>query len=468
MGVAGKRGIRAKTAQKRIRRIRLLAAAWLTCSGALAAEELPDFVTRIDAGKIVTVADGDFVAASYADGRLAPVERGFKDRLSVVSWDTGYPQRADLEVSNSVTAPPEVLAVSEDGDTAFVIERLGQRLPGQQEVSELPAGRWLSIIDLSTGGSPRLIARIALEQSPEALALHPQARWLAVVSNADGQATLHLLPLRGRQPGQVQSFPLTGNYGPGDAAGAATASNVAWHPMGDALAVNFNTRNRIRFLRMRTDVQGRAELYPWGAPVEVGVDPFVGRFTPDGNHYLSADWGRDFAATSLEGRLPQQRSRLSVVRLESPTALLTTAPLAEAAQARHRRIGGAETDLSSEGLAVSPDGTLVATVNMRGTALPSSSPRFQREASVSLFRFDAVTGALEKQGDYRFEGVLPEGGSFDRSGRHFLATVFEYHDGQPSGGGIEVFQIQPGARTTLQRLGRIPMPHGVHHVVVSD
>lgn len=447
----------------------MLAAAWLACSGALAAEELPDFVTRIDAGKIVTVADGDFVAASYVDGRLAPVERGFKDRLSVISWDTGYPQRADLEVSNSVTAPPEVLAVSEDGDTAFVIERLGQRLPGQQKVSELPAGRWLSIIDLSTAGSPRLIARIALEQPPEALALHPQARWLAMVSNADGLATLHLVPLRGRQPGPVQSFPLTGDYGAGDdAAGAATASNVAWHPMGDALAVNFNTRNRIRFLRMRTDAQGRAELYPWGAPVDVGVDPFVGRFTPDGNHYLSADWGRDFAATSLEGRLPQQRSRLSVVRLESSTAPLTTASLAEAAQARHHRIGGAETDLSSEGLAVSSDGTLVATVNLRGTALPSSSPRFQREASVSLFRFDAATGALEKQGDYRFEGVLPEGGSFDRSGRHFLATVFEYHDGQPSGGGIEVFQVQPGARTTLRRLGRIPMPHGVHHVVVSD
>ncbi|WP_454828326.1 hypothetical protein [Pseudoxanthomonas wuyuanensis] len=53
-------------------------------------------------------------------------------------------------------------------------------------------------------------------------------------------------------------------------------------------------------------------------------------------------------------------------------------------------------------------------------------------------------------------------------GFRWPATVFEYRSGQPAGDGIEVFRVQSGARTALKRLGRIPMPHGMHHVAIGD
>lgn len=31
----------------------------------------------------------------------------------------------------------------------------------------------------------------------------------------------------------------------------------------------------------------------------------MGRFAPDGRHYVSSDWGRDFGATSLAGRVTE-------------------------------------------------------------------------------------------------------------------------------------------------------------------
>jgi hypothetical protein len=63
--------------------------------------------------------------------------------------------------------------------------------------------------------------------------------------------------------------------------GGVTASNVHWHPSGRYLAVSLHTQNRVAFFERMEDA-GVPELCPWGAPVAVGGDPFVGRFTPDG------------------------------------------------------------------------------------------------------------------------------------------------------------------------------------------
>jgi hypothetical protein len=48
---------------------------------------------------------------------------------------------------------------------------------------------------------------------------------------------------------------------------------------------------------------------------------------------------------------------------------------------------------------------------MRETAFPTS-PRFTRQATVSLFSFDRKSGQLTKINDYAFEGVLPKGIGF--------------------------------------------------------
>jgi hypothetical protein len=126
-----------------------------------------------------------------------------------------------------------------------------------------------------------------------------------------------------------------------------------------------------------------------------------------------------------------------------------------------------ETDVSAEGMAVSPDGRLVATFNMRGTSFGPGSPRHGREAGVSLLTFDPQSGTLQKIGDYSFEAVLPEGGTFDLTGDHLIATSFEGHSGSPVGAGLQVFRVVRGDKPSLQPIGRVALPHGVHHVDIS-
>lgn len=124
--------------------------------------------------------------------------------------------------------------------------------------------------------------------------------------------------------------------------------------------------------------------------------------------------------------------------------------------------------MAAEGLAISPDGAHVATVNMRGTVLPEASGRRDRMASVSLLAFDPVTGALSKIGDSPLDGALPEGGAFSADGAHLLATVYEAHaeaGGSPeSGPGLAVFRVTPEG---LAPQGRVALPRGTHHVAIA-
>lgn len=425
------------------------------------AEDGADLLSSVAAGTIAAISDGDFVARSYADGTLAPESAGFRDLLTVFSITAGKVSRSTLPVSSSVTAAPEVLALTPDGRTAFVTERLGPRGPGARMARDLPPGNRIFAIDLSDKARPAIADTATVAAFPEGLALSPNGREIATVSNTPEASIVEILAFDGGKFGRVVSADL-GSLGiTGSAAGprgGVLATNVQWHPSGRLLAVNIATQNRVVFLE-RAGSGPETRLRPLGRPVETGRDPFVGRFTPDGRHYLAANWGRDFSAKDLAGRLPTQRSTISVIRIAGPGA--------ESGAQDHRVVATAESDRSSEGLAISPDGRLVATVNMRDTALPP--PRREREGSVSLLSLDPDSGALTKIADYPLAGVLPEGGSFDLDGRHFLATVFEGHEGadQRQGAGLEVFRVTAGSAPRLERLGRVTLPHGPHHVVVA-
>ncbi|WP_420963755.1 hypothetical protein [Brucella sp. IR073] len=441
--------------------ISLLIAMLMSSTTAVAAEPA-DLIRRLSASTIIAISDGDFVGQTYASGRLAPREAGYRDLLSVLSIADGKLVTGTLPISNSVTSAPEILTLSADGNTAFATERLGERNEMAETVRDLPPGNRLFAVDLSNKSQPRLVDTVEIAAFPEALGLDPTQPRVAVVSNTSDGSFVQIVRYHDGQFGNVVRFNLAGlgvsatSDGP---RGGITATNVHWHPSGRYLAVNINTQNRVAFFEV-TGTLEQPSLKLWGNIVDVGSDPFVGRFSPDGRYYFTSDWGRNFAATNLEGRVPDRPSAISVIRLAEPGAT----------EARHTRVTSVGTDVAAEGISVSPDGTLIATVNMRGTAFSVDSARFQREGTVTLLSFNGATGQLTKIADYPFEGVLPEGGVFDRTGDHFLATVFQGHEeaGSDQGAGLQVFQVVKGEKPALKSLGRIPLPHGVHHVDLAN
>lgn len=436
-------------------------AAVLTAGASAVSAQSTDVLSGISAGKVAVISDGDYVAKTYADSVLAPVEAGHKDVLTVMSITNGKVSQSILPISNSVTAAPEILELTPDGNTAFVTERLGERPDGATTVRELPPGNRLFAIDLEDASRPKLADTVEIGIHPEGLSVSPDGRRVAVVSNTADQSLLQIVAYQDGTFGPVARFDLAelGVIGTAEGPrGGVTATNVQWHPSGRYLAANINTQNRVAFFEIG-DGEGGPALKPWGTPVETGRDPFVGRFTPDGRHYLTSNWGRDFSATTLDGRLPDAASTMSVIRLADP----------EAQDARHERLSTVDTDISAEGMAVSPDGRLVATFNMRGTSFPPGTPRHGRKAGISLLSFDAETSELRKLSDTSFEAVLPEGGTFDLTGDHLLATSFEAQPDADSGvgAGLVVFRVIRDGTPRLDHVGRVPLPHGVHHVDVA-
>ena len=403
---------------------------------------------------MLVLSDGEHLASTYADGVLAQARAGHRDLLTTVAIRDGEVTTSAIEVSNSVTSAPEVLALAPDGGTAFVTERLGPRPTGVTRADQLPAGTRLFAVDVSDRAAA-IADTVTIAPSPEALSVHPGGASVAVVSNTPEASVLQLIPWTSAGFGAPVSYDLAGLGVTGSAEGprgGVLATNVQWHPSGRMVAVNIISQDRIAFFT--TD--GAGPPVPWHTPIGVGRDPFVGRFTPDGRHYLTSDWGRDLNAPTLDARLPRESSEISVIELGVAGSAV-----------RPHVIQSIATDRSAEGMAVSPDGTWVATVNMRGTALPVDSPAFDATASVTLLRRDLVTGMLTKIADHPFDAVLPEGGAFDPTGRYFLATSYEGGSEAAGGPGVQVFAVGPPEVPGLTAVQRIPLPHGVHHVVVG-
>ena len=407
---------------------------------------------------LVVISDGDFFASSYADNRIPDLDPRYQDALTIIPLPLGS-ETVSLNVSNSVNGPPEALALAPDGNTAFVIEYVGQRNADAQTREDLPPGRWLTMVDLTNPSQPQISDyevsrrhRLEIAQFPEAIDVHPSGKWLAITTDSGESEVLQFIPVNNSTLGKPIDISLENLEIP-TAEGELNASYVEWHPNGRYLALNLYRQNRIVFLEfVRDKASGEISLKPWGEPVTVDADPYSGRFTPDGKYYLTANWKRNFDADSLEGRLPTQASTVSVINLGDDS---------------HQVITTVASDRSSEGIAISPDGKLVATVNMRETALPTSSSRFTRQATVSLFSFDPDTGQLTKAGDFPFEGMLPEGISFDATGEHLIVATFEYLDSDEPTGGLDIWRVNLEPNLGLQYAGRIDVPHGSHQILVS-
>ncbi|MBW4566846.1 MAG: lactonase family protein [Tolypothrix carrinoi HA7290-LM1] len=424
------------------------------------AAQAPNFAGRY----IAAISDGDFLASTYADGKLPAT--GVTDQLLIVTLPLNGKQEAiaQIDASNSVTGAPYALALSPNGRTAFVVETQGAMPVGATRREQLPPGNQLVAINLSNPRRPAVRSRMAVAPKPETVHVHPNEDLLAISTQTPDKEII-LIPVQDGQIGQPIEFSLQQlgiQPNPEQFQNGLYVSQVQWHPTGRYLAMNLDYRDEIAFYEVQRNPKGNLQLIRWGSPVKVGKDPFTGQFTPDGRFYLTSNWGRNFGAQvkTLEQRIPETRGTVSVIQL----AELNT----PASQVQHRVVSTAIADLSPESLAISPDGSKVVTVNMRGTAFATNSPRFTRQATLSLMTLDRTSGRLTKINDYPFEGILPESAAFDASGNALAVVVYDYFTPKPEGG-IEFWRVLQKPRPELQRTGYVvDVGRGVHQVLVAQ
>ncbi|WP_164929159.1 lactonase family protein [Gloeobacter violaceus] len=373
------------------------------------------------AGRALLIAsDGDMVGTAYSDGKLNRLS-GIEDALTVIDLPlpAAASKVASVAVSNSVMSWPQILATAPDGSRAYVVEVRGRPPQGVQEYADLdtgmPTGSLLTVVDLTHPGGPTVLETVPVGRNPRQIAISPDGRLLAIGVEEPGRELL-LVELVAGRPGRRFSYAIA------DASGqSARITSVGWHPSGRFLALNLNDREMAFFEVLTDQKAATATLRPQGERLVTGVRLGVGRFSPDGRHYLLTDlkWGE-----RPLGYLLNPRGELIAVRFDAGPAL----------GAKHRVVCRIEVGLSPEGFAVSPDGLLVATVNMRRTYLPDWLPVWPGKArsSLSLVKRNPQSGQLTVVGEYGFEGVLPEDAVFDAAGRALAVAVYHYREPRAS------------------------------------
>jgi DNA-binding beta-propeller fold protein YncE len=408
------------------------------------------------AGRALLVAsDADMVATAYADAKLDRVA-GIEDTLTVVGLplNATNPALAPIQVSNSVMSWPQIIAVSPNGQRAYVAEvrsRPAESIQAFDNIDQMPDGAKVTVVDLGNPLQPKAIESVNVGRNPEHLSISPDGKFLAVNLEDPGRELLIIELQADGRLGQRSYFPMSID-------GSRQDNRAAiWHPSGQYLAMTQDKNRRVGFYQVNRQ-EGAIAVTPVGEPLTVGNHLSNARFTTDGRFLLVPDLKWSTWSTQLLSNLLNPKGEMIAIRFEP-----------ESGQSPEV-VSRVEVGLSPEGFALSPDNSLIATVNLRRTFLPNRLPAWRGKpySSLSLVKFDRNSGQLTTVGtEYGFEGLLPEQATFDATGKSLAVAIYNYRQPSPKTGAIEFWNVIAGNNPRLERTStKIDVVRGAHNIVL--
>ncbi len=406
---------------------------------------------------LLIASDADMVATAYADAKLDRVA-GIEDTLTVIDLPLNQkqPRVSQVQVSNSVMSWPQIIATSPDGKKAYIVEVRSRPADGIEEfesIEEMPEGRKVTVVDISDRAKPQVIESIDVGRNPEHISISPDGRFLAVNISEKGR---ELLIIRLQPDGKlgkrfyfsIPSIDIDREN-----------QTAVWHPSVEFLAINQNSDTQVGFYQVQTDGKNEVTVKPLGEPIEVGNHLSNGRFSADGKFFLVPDLKWNTWGNFRQGNfLMNPKGEMIAIRFQPETG--------KSPEIASR----SEVGLSPEGFALSPDNSLIATVNMRRTYLSANFPpvwRGKPYSSLSLVKFDKDSGKLTTLKEYGFEGLLPEQASFDADSKSLAVVIYNYREKSPKTGAVEFWNVVGGNKPKLERTGfKIDVVRGAHDITL--
>ncbi|MBD2463418.1 beta-propeller fold lactonase family protein [Oscillatoria sp. FACHB-1407] len=425
----------------------------------IAQGQTPQFTGRA----LLVASDADMVATAYADAKLDRVA-GIEDTLTTIALPLNpeRPTISPIQVSNSVMSWPQIIAVSPNGNFAYVAEVRSRPADGIQEFStidEMPEGESITVVDISDLQQPRIVQTVDVGRNPKHLSISPNGELLAINLEEEGRELVIAQIQPDGRLGRMEGFAIAQDFPRSNIPEAAV-----WHPSGNFIAVTTTNDEMVGeliasvvFYQVVQSGQ-TVEIQPYDRPLPVGNRLSHARFTADGRFLLVPDlkW-RMYGVRELNF-LANPKGEMIAIRFEPET----NRPL--------EVVSRAEVGLSPEGFALNPDNTLIATVNMRRTYFSPNFPpawRGKPYSSLSLVRFNPQTGQLTTIEEYGFEGLLPEQATFDATGKSLAVVVYNYREQSPRTGAVEFWNVVSGSQPRLERTGfQLDVVRGAHDIVL--
>jgi DNA-binding beta-propeller fold protein YncE len=306
-----------------------------------------------------------------------------KDTLSIIDITKPDMPRltATIPLTNSVVGPPTNLAIGPAGDIALVANSVEPVTQGWGH--RLEPDNKVFLIDLKAN-PPSVIGTINVGKQPSGMAISSKGD-LALVANR-GDGTISVLSIRGKDVLVLDTIPVGAA---GDQVSAVAITPDSKH----ALAVKA-AANKVALL----NIDGQKVSYD-KRDLPAGIFPYNIVVTPDGKLALTADTGN---GGSSDGNV----DTVSVIDLEAnPPRVID-----------HVTVGD-----SPEGLAVSPKGDLVVTVEARGSNMPKTANFYHPTGAVSALKIDGKK--VTDVGSINV-GSLPEGVAFGPDGNYLYVGNF--------------------------------------------
>ncbi|NJO52953.1 MAG: lactonase family protein [Leptolyngbyaceae cyanobacterium RM2_2_4] len=411
---------------------------------------------------LLVASDADMVATAYADARLDRIA-GLEDTLTLVELPLNLtePIATSVQVSNSVMSWPQNIAVSPTGERAYVSEVRSRPADGIQElqfIDEMPSGERITVVSIANLRQPQVLQTVTVGRNPKTLSISPDGTFLAVVSEeTDRELAIFQIQPDGTL-GQRCNFAIAQDF-----ARSAVPGSVVWHPSGRFLAVTTTSDGSegsyTSFVAFYSVIQEnkavRLELYH--PPLAAGNHLSNGRFSADGRFFLVPDLKWRMYGLRALNYLLNPKSEMIAIRFDLETGKPPTI------------VSKTEVGLGAEGFALSPDNSLIATVNLRRTYLSDLPPfwRGKSYSSLSLVKFDRTSGQLTTVDEYGFEGLLPEQLTFDTDGKSLAVVIYNYREANPTTGTIEFWNLISDNNPRLERTGfKLNITRGAHDIVL--
>ena len=314
-------------------------------------------------------------------------------------------------------------------------------------------------LDLSDPTNPVLHDQIEIKERPDSVSVSHDGRWLAIAYNNKGAGSQTPIGIYRIRDGKVvsQNYPEIADF---DAANNHIIS-AKWHPSENTLAMINETRATVFFGKVQAS-GNTVTLERWGNEVSTGKAPFIGRFTNDGKHFIVNNlyWGPD-----VKGRWT-----------EAPASTIVNIRLAhfeKDGEPVHAMSSQVLTRSASEGFAVSPDGSLVAAVNMERSWLPYEDERQSWFSSITLIHRDPETGQMFEGHTTPYYSVLPEMAVFDASGKYLAVVNYDHYNHDEPGGSVDFFKLvkdplNKKPKMLVQTRYSVPVQHGAHDMILVD
>lgn len=401
---------------------------------------------NFDAKGLIYLQDSDFGTFSYGTKKID--KSAGLDKIGAFSFPLQYEDsynNSEQTVSNSIIDNFKSIVLKSDNRLCYVLESKGSLKKDEKSIlfSGLPDGGYVSVVDISNLRNLKPDYRFPVALNPKAIALNKTNEYLAVAAEGYNQE-LQIFELNEfGKPIRVISKPTQ------MANGAVT--DVIWHPKEDYLAYIKQDTKEIGLVKIIKDgpTQKIIRLELVGSTIKLDGIPKTGLFTKDGKFFLVLDTNDQIGMNTGNGQVFVIKFNLEE-------------------QGGHSLISKAFVEENPTAMLIHPDGNTVLVTNAKKSFDYPINEKNTGKSSLSILNLTS-DGSLVNKNNVVLEGILPSGLSFDKSGKNFAISFFQYLNFGKASGGIDFYKFYGGANPRIEKqVSRINTTKGVHFLKVIE